>query len=728
MSPPTRTSGVGSPRVQIAVTGSIATDHLMTFRGRFSRLPRRRAARQDLAVASSPTTSRSAAAASPANIASAWRTSAQRPILVGRGGRGLRRLPRWLERHGVVTASRSTSRDIRHTARFVCTTDDDMAQIATFYAGAMSEAAADRARPDRHAQSAASTSCSSAPTTPRRCCGTPRSAARAGSRSSPTPRSSSRSPTARSSAGSSTAPTTSSPTSTRRTSPSRRPAGARTRSTTRVDDPGHHARQGRRRHPHARARTPSTCPSRGDVARVDPTGVGDAFRAGFLAGLAGGLDHERCAQIGLDARDLRLETVGTQEYARHPERLPRAARRRLRRRLPPRRSRRSCACRARLTAPPTADGPPAGRAPGTSSAARRGAGRAGDDLVGGRRRPRARHRCSRPTAPGLFPMGLGPHGGGADRLVVARPARLLRPGDLHVSRSLRRSLRPLRGAASTPPSTRWSPAARTRRGRAAGSRRRSPRRTAALHALGWAHSVEALAGRRARRRALRRRRSAGCSRGSRCSTRCATRPRSRRRRAGRARPRRRRPAPAGRRAVAHADHLRDARVCTEWPRRRAASRADRLADGPPRRSAGRPRRPDRRSVRGRSRCTTRYCGPVRRPRRQRPRVCPASGTRPARRTGPRGRSASSTDESCPPARSRAAGASRMTGTGHRSPRASTSTTRRRSSAVDAAGLTAVAVPSCAPHGRHRIGQLAHEPPGRRPPARVAARPRPPAAA
>ena len=30
--------------------------------------------------------------------------------------------------------------ETRHTARFVCTTDTDMAQIATFYAGAMSEA------------------------------------------------------------------------------------------------------------------------------------------------------------------------------------------------------------------------------------------------------------------------------------------------------------------------------------------------------------------------------------------------------------------------------------------------------------------------------------------------------------------------------------------------------------------------------------------------------------
>ena len=45
----------------------------------------------------------------------------------------------WLERHGVDCDSVHVS-ESRHTARFVCTTDDDMAQIATFYAGAMSEA------------------------------------------------------------------------------------------------------------------------------------------------------------------------------------------------------------------------------------------------------------------------------------------------------------------------------------------------------------------------------------------------------------------------------------------------------------------------------------------------------------------------------------------------------------------------------------------------------------
>jgi adenosine kinase len=50
------------------------------------------------------------------------------------------------------------------------------------------------------------------------------------------------------------------------------------------------------------------------VERVDPTGVGDAFRAGFLSGLAWELSLERCAQLGSTLASYVLETVGTQEY------------------------------------------------------------------------------------------------------------------------------------------------------------------------------------------------------------------------------------------------------------------------------------------------------------------------------------------------------------------------------------------------------------------------------
>lgn len=51
-----------------------------------------------------------------------------------------------------------------------------------------------------------------------------------------------------------------------------------------------------------------------EIAKLDPTGVGDCFRAGFVSGLAWGLGHERCAQIGSMLATFCIETKGTQEY------------------------------------------------------------------------------------------------------------------------------------------------------------------------------------------------------------------------------------------------------------------------------------------------------------------------------------------------------------------------------------------------------------------------------
>jgi adenosine kinase len=42
--------------------------------------------------------------------------------------------------------------------------------------------------------------------------------------------------------------------------------------------------------------------------------VGDSFRSGFVAGLAWGLSHERCAQLGSMIATYVIETTGTQEY------------------------------------------------------------------------------------------------------------------------------------------------------------------------------------------------------------------------------------------------------------------------------------------------------------------------------------------------------------------------------------------------------------------------------
>ncbi len=55
-----------------------------------------------------------------------------------------------------------------------------------------------------------------------------------------------------------------------------------------------------------------------ELAKIDPTGVGDAFRAGFVAGRYRGLTFERSAQLGSLMATLVLETIGTQEYLFEP--------------------------------------------------------------------------------------------------------------------------------------------------------------------------------------------------------------------------------------------------------------------------------------------------------------------------------------------------------------------------------------------------------------------------
>lgn len=48
--------------------------------------------------------------------------------------------------------------------------------------------------------------------------------------------------------------------------------------------------------------------------QVDPTGVGDGFRAGFLTGLSKNLSFERSAQLGAMVATLVLECESTQGW------------------------------------------------------------------------------------------------------------------------------------------------------------------------------------------------------------------------------------------------------------------------------------------------------------------------------------------------------------------------------------------------------------------------------
>jgi adenosine kinase len=47
----------------------------------------------------------------------------------------------------------------------------------------------------------------------------------------------------------------------------------------------------------------------------DPTGVGDAYRSGFITGYFKGLDWELCGKMGALASTYVLEQVGTQSHA-----------------------------------------------------------------------------------------------------------------------------------------------------------------------------------------------------------------------------------------------------------------------------------------------------------------------------------------------------------------------------------------------------------------------------
>jgi len=123
--------------VHIAVTGSIATDHLMTFPGKFTdQLIADKLDKVSLSFLVDDLAIRRGGVA--ANIAFGLGVLGLRPLLVGGAGADFADYRSWLEEHGVSTAGVRES-VLHHTARFVCTTDQDGNQIGSFYPGAMSE-------------------------------------------------------------------------------------------------------------------------------------------------------------------------------------------------------------------------------------------------------------------------------------------------------------------------------------------------------------------------------------------------------------------------------------------------------------------------------------------------------------------------------------------------------------------------------------------------------------
>jgi adenosine kinase len=123
--------------MRIAVTGSIATDHLMTFPGRFAeQLLADKLDKVSVSFLVDGLEIRRGGVA--ANIAFGLGCLGQNPLLVGSVGRDFVEYRAWLDAHGVDTSGVRESAQL-HTARFVCTTDTDLNQIASFYPGAMNE-------------------------------------------------------------------------------------------------------------------------------------------------------------------------------------------------------------------------------------------------------------------------------------------------------------------------------------------------------------------------------------------------------------------------------------------------------------------------------------------------------------------------------------------------------------------------------------------------------------
>ncbi|MGY1724148.1 carbohydrate kinase family protein [Blastococcus sp. SYSU DS0533] len=123
----------------VVVTGSIATDHLMTFPGRFTeQFVEGQMENVSLSFLVDDLVQHRGGAG--ANMAYGLGLLGLTPVLVGAVGSDFADYEAWLSRHGVDTASVHWS-ELKHTARFVCTTDEANNQIASFYSGAMAEAA-----------------------------------------------------------------------------------------------------------------------------------------------------------------------------------------------------------------------------------------------------------------------------------------------------------------------------------------------------------------------------------------------------------------------------------------------------------------------------------------------------------------------------------------------------------------------------------------------------------
>ncbi|HET9301577.1 MAG TPA: carbohydrate kinase family protein [Propionibacteriaceae bacterium] len=296
--------------MRIAITGSIAMDHLMRFSGQFAdSLLTEQLDRVSLSFLVEDLQIRRGGIAP--NICFGLAALGLDPLLVGSVGEDFGDYRAWLERHGVQTWAVRVS-ETQHTARFICTTDAVNAQIGSFYTGAMAEARQIELQPIAERTGGLDLVVIS-PNDPE-----------AMLRHTEECRS-------------------------RRfnfvADPSQQMAWLDGAQIKRLIDgatylfsndyeDGLITQKTGWSHEEILERVAVRVITRGakgssvevageprldipiarEVARVDPTGVGDAYRAGFLAGLAWQVPLDRCAQVGSLLASYAIEVVGTQEY------------------------------------------------------------------------------------------------------------------------------------------------------------------------------------------------------------------------------------------------------------------------------------------------------------------------------------------------------------------------------------------------------------------------------
>ncbi|HEY2795514.1 MAG TPA: carbohydrate kinase family protein [Micromonosporaceae bacterium] len=297
--------------MKIVVTGSIASDHLMHFPGRFAdQFIADQLHKVSLSFLVDDLVVRRGGVAP--NIAFGMGQLGMQPILVGAVGPDFGDYRAWLEQHRVDCESLHYS-EVAQTARFVCTTDDDMCQIGSFYAGAMAEAREISLRPVADRLGGVDLVLIS-PNDPAAMVRHTRECRELGYAFAADP-----------------------------SQQLARMSGEEVRdlidgaaylltneyekelleSKTGLTDDEVYDRVGiwvttlgsNGVRITGRGIDPVEVPVAKEIHAYDPTGVGDAFRAGFFTGISWGRSLERSAQIGSLLATMVLETIGTQEYA-----------------------------------------------------------------------------------------------------------------------------------------------------------------------------------------------------------------------------------------------------------------------------------------------------------------------------------------------------------------------------------------------------------------------------